>query len=161
MNIDQMLGLITGILFGAFTAKLVALQPDGIEPGKRYRLKSGSRHQRVTVEPQNALDLASGQWNPALQLPMNAIGSVRLDFEETAIFDTYHDNRSTGAFILIDPGTHNTIAGGMISARSETNALSDDGDRVLLSLPADLAEELLASDLCRAHLPRSASRCAS
>ncbi|MBB4104801.1 sulfate adenylyltransferase subunit CysN [Allorhizobium borbori] len=138
----------------AFTAKLVALQPDGIEPGKRYWLKSGSRRQRVTVEPQSALDLSSGQWNPALQLPMNAIGSVRLDFEELAIFDTYHDNRSTGAFILIDPETHNTIAGGMISARLETDALSDDGDRVLLSLPADLAEELLASDLLAAYRDR-------
>lgn len=139
---------LTGL---SFEARLVALQPDGIEPGKRYWLKAGSRRQRVVVEPQQALDLSSGRWNPALKLPMNAIGSVRLEFEETAIFDPYQDNRSTGAFILIDPETHNTVAGGMISARVENSARNDDGDRVLLSLPADLAEKLLASDVLAPH----------
>src|SRR5690606_33246624 len=42
-----------------FDAQLVALQPEGIEPGKRYWLKSGSRRQRVTVEPVSQLDLAT------------------------------------------------------------------------------------------------------
>ncbi|MCX8996529.1 sulfate adenylyltransferase subunit CysN [Rhizobiaceae bacterium BDR2-2] len=138
----------------SFAAKLVALQPEGIEPGKRYWLKAGSRSQRVVVEPQNALDLATGRWNPALHLPMNAIGSVRLDFEEMAIFDAYLDNRTTGAFILIDPETHNTIAGGMITARVTDETATEDGDRVLLSLPADLAEKLLSSDLLAQHRDR-------
>lgn len=35
----------------AFDAQIVALQPGGIEAGKRYWLKSGSRRQRVSVQP--------------------------------------------------------------------------------------------------------------
>ena len=79
---------------------------------------------------------------------MNAIGKVRLSFEEQAVFDTYEQNRATGAFILIDPDTNNTVAGGMITAkRGELGGIHRDGQRVLISLPADLAEQLMASEL--------------
>ncbi|MDP9835638.1 sulfate adenylyltransferase subunit 1 [Neorhizobium huautlense] len=133
----------------AFDAQLVSLQQSGIEPGKRYWLKSGSRRQRVSVEPLTQLDLSSGQWRAhASTLAMNAIGKVHLAFEETAIFDAYEQNRATGAFILIDPDTLNTVAGGMITGkRANLAGLKREGDRVLLSLPADLAEQLMASEL--------------
>lgn len=136
-----------------FDAQLVSLQPGGIEPGKRYWLKSGSRRQRVAVEPISQLELATGKWQPhASTLAMNAIGKVRLSFEELAVFDAYEQNRSTGAFILIDPDTLNTVAGGMITAkRAEIGGIhrtdAPGGQRVVLSLPADLAEQLMASEL--------------
>ncbi|WP_037084187.1 sulfate adenylyltransferase subunit CysN [Neorhizobium vignae] len=136
-----------------FDAQLVSLQPGGIEPGKRYWLKSGSRRQRVAVEPISQLELATGKWQPhASTLAMNAIGKVRLSFEELAVFDAYDQNRSTGAFILIDPDTLNTVAGGMIIAkRAEIGGIhradAPGGQRVVLSLPADLAEQLMASEL--------------
>ncbi len=79
---------------------------------------------------------------------MNAIGKVRLSFEELAVFDAYDQNRSTGAFILIDPDTLNTVAGGMITAkRAEVGGIHREDQRVVLSLPADLAEQLMASEL--------------
>ncbi|MCM2395104.1 sulfate adenylyltransferase subunit CysN [Rhizobium sp. S95] len=132
----------------AFDAQIVALQPDGIQPGKRYWLKSGSRRQRVVVQPVSQLDLKSGKWNHAEALPMNAIGKVHLSFDETAIFDPYEQNRATGAFILIDPDTNNTVAGGMVTAkRSDLGALNANDGRVILSLPADLAEQLMATEL--------------
>ena len=132
-----------------FEAQIVALQPDGIEPGKRYWLKSGSRRQRVSIAPTSLLELATGSWRPhAESLPMNAIGKVRLAFDERAIFDTYEQNRSTGAFILIDPDTHNTVAGGMIAAKRVGGiGIRYEGERVLLSLPADLADQIMASEL--------------
>ncbi|MBP1842489.1 sulfate adenylyltransferase subunit 1 [Rhizobium petrolearium] len=136
-----------------FDAQLVSLQPGGIEPGKRYWLKSGSRRQRVTVEPVSQLELATGKWLPhASTLSMNAIGKVRLSFEELAVFDPYEQNRSTGAFILIDPDTLNTVAGGMITAkRGDVGGIhrsqGGEGQRVVLSLPADLAEQIMASEL--------------
>jgi sulfate adenylyltransferase subunit 1 len=132
-----------------FEAQIVALQPDGIEPGKRYWLKSGSRRQRVSVRPTSQLDLATGSWRAHVEpLQMNAIGRVRLSFDEQAIFDAYEQNRSTGAFILIDPDTHNTIAGGMItSKRSGGIGIRYEGERVVLSLPADLADQIMASEL--------------
>ncbi|MDB5522402.1 MAG: cysN [Rhizobium sp.] len=136
----------------AFDAQLVALQPDGIEPGKRYWLKSGSRRQRVQVEPTLKLDLQSGKWDAAERLPMNAIGKVRLAFEEQAVFDTYEQNRATGAFILIDPDTNNTVAGGMITARrGSVSSIHGDDARVILSLPANLADQLMGGELFAAR----------
>ncbi|HAU77056.1 MAG TPA: sulfate adenylyltransferase subunit CysN [Agrobacterium sp.] len=136
----------------AFDAQIVALQPGGIEAGKRYWLKSGSRRQRVSVQPVSQLNLKEGEWQAhETSLPMNAIGKVRLSFDETAIFDPYEQNRSTGSFILIDPDTNNTVAGGMISGKRNTGATEEKGDRVILSLPADLAEKLLASELLAKH----------
>ncbi|MBW9056910.1 sulfate adenylyltransferase subunit CysN [Agrobacterium pusense] len=136
----------------AFDAQIVALQPGGIEAGKRYWLKSGSRRQRVSVQPVSQLNLKEGEWQAhETSLPMNAIGKVRLSFDETAIFDPYEQNRSTGSFILIDPDTNNTVAGGMILGKRNTGATEEKGDRVILSLPADLAEKLLASELLAKH----------
>lgn len=136
----------------AFDAQIVALQPGGIEAGKRYWLKSGSRRQRVSVQPVSQLNLKEGEWQAhETSLPMNAIGKVRLSFDETAIFDPYEQNRSTGSFILIDPDTNNTVAGGMISGKRNTGAAEEKGDRVILSLPDDLAEKLLASELLAKH----------
>jgi len=131
-----------------FDAKLVALSADGIEGGKRYWLKSSSRRQRARVEPRAVLDLHSGRWDDADALPLNSIGTVRLRFDETAMFDPYDVNRNTGAFILIDPDTNNTVAGGMVTGRAETVGgieADDDRDHVLLSLPAALADRLMAS----------------
>ncbi|MBS0256803.1 MAG: sulfate adenylyltransferase subunit CysN [Proteobacteria bacterium] len=136
----------------AFDAQIVALQPGGIEAGKRYWLKSGSRRQRVSVQPVSQLNLKEGEWQAhETSLPMNAIGKVRLSFDETAIFDPYEQNRSTGSFILIDPDTNNTVAGGMIAGKRSVGATEEKGDRVILSLPADLAEKLLASELLAKH----------
>jgi sulfate adenylyltransferase subunit 1 len=133
----------------AFDAQIVSLQPDGIQPGKRYWLKSGSRRQRVSVEPTSQLDLKSGKWSQHEgALAMNAIGKVHLNFDEAAIFDPYEQNRTTGAFILIDPDTNNTVAGGMITAkRGDLGGLNSGAERVILSLPADLADKVLASEL--------------
>ena len=132
----------------SFDAQLVALQPEGIEPGKRYWLKSGSRRQRVSIAPVSQLDLATSKWSATERLGLNAIGKVRLTFDEQAIFDTYEQNRTTGAFILIDPDTNNTVAGGMITGhRSDIGGIHKDDQRVLLSLPADLADKIMASEL--------------
>lgn len=140
---------LTGL---AFDAQIVALQPGGIEAGKRYWLKSGSRRQRVSIQPVSQLNLREGEWQShETSLPMNAIGKVRLSFDETAIFDPYEQNRATGSFILIDPDTNNTVAGGMISAKRSTGATEEQGDRVILSLPAALAEKLLAGELLAKH----------
>ena len=46
---------------------------------------------------------------------MNEIGSCNLSLQAPIAFDPYGENRSTGAFILIDRTTNRTIAAGMIA----------------------------------------------
>jgi sulfate adenylyltransferase subunit 1 len=100
------------------------------------------------VQPVAQLQLKSGTWTSAETLYMNAIGKVHLSFDEAAIFDPYEQNRSSGSFILIDPDTNNTVAGGMITGkRSELGGIHGGDARVILSLPADLADQIMASEL--------------
>lgn len=132
-----------------FEADLVALSAKGIVAGGDYWLQSATRRQKVTVWPKRRLDLGTGRYRPADHLPLNGIGKGRLSFREPAIFDPYEFNRTTGAFILIDPVSNNTVAGGMIaglSAAPRDLAKPGETDRVVLSLPGDLARSFLASD---------------
>jgi sulfate adenylyltransferase subunit 1 len=47
-------------------------------------------------------------------LGMNDIGRIALRTATPLFYDSYRRNRLTGSFILIDPGTHETVAAGMI-----------------------------------------------
>lgn len=139
----------------SFAAKLIVLSADGLSPGKRYWLKSEGRRQRVSVEAGELLDLKTLAWKSGADLKHNSISSVRLRFEEKAIFDLYADNRRTGSFILIDPDTHGTVAGGMIVAEGgepERRESPADEEIITLSLPARLAKAVLRSELLAANL---------
>lgn len=47
-------------------------------------------------------------------LQMNEIGRITLRSATPVIYDSYRRNRNTGSFILIDPGTNETVGAGMI-----------------------------------------------
>lgn len=131
----------------SFKAKLIALQQEGIVPGRRYWLKSSSRRQRVTVRPTQALDLKTGQWADADKLPLNTIGEVVLEFEDQAMFDSYTLNRHTGSFVLIDPDNHNTVAGGMIvepSSQPVAQHPDNEHDAMFITLPRSVGHELIS-----------------
>jgi len=58
-------------------------------------------------------------------LGMNGIGVVNIDLLRPIALDLYGENRSTGAFILIDAESNSTVAAGMITA---ANASSEAGN---------------------------------
>lgn len=45
---------------------------------------------------------------------MNDIACLTLRLTKPVVFDSYHNNRTTGSLILIDEGTNNTVGAGMI-----------------------------------------------
>jgi sulfate adenylyltransferase subunit 1 len=51
-------------------------------------------------------------------IELNDIARVQIDLSEKVAFDFYEDNKGTGAFILIDKITNNTVAAGMIVGES-------------------------------------------
>ncbi|KDN54241.1 sulfate adenylyltransferase subunit 1 [Flavobacterium seoulense] len=51
---------------------------------------------------------------PATQLGINEIGEVNIKLSKALYFDAYDDNKSNGAFILIDPSTNTTAGVGFI-----------------------------------------------
>ena len=46
---------------------------------------------------------------------MNDIGRIALRTATPIFHDSYRRNRLTGSFVLVDPGTHETVAAGMMA----------------------------------------------
>jgi sulfate adenylyltransferase subunit 1 len=65
---------------------------------------------------QYRLDINSLEREEATTLKMNDIARLTLKLAQPIFPDPYADNRATGAFILIDESTNNTVGAGMIQA---------------------------------------------
>jgi bifunctional enzyme CysN/CysC len=92
-----------------------------LRAGARFTLKHTTRQVRATIEhietrvDMHTLDdVADPQ-----ELALNDIGRVRLRTTAPIMADPYTRNRTTGAFILIDETTNDTVAAGMIAEASE------------------------------------------
>ncbi|MEZ7893845.1 MAG: sulfate adenylyltransferase, partial [Polaribacter sp.] len=48
------------------------------------------------------------------ELALNQIGVIQLKLSKYLLVDSYHQNKSNGAFILINPKTNNTVGVGFI-----------------------------------------------
>ena len=65
-------------------------------------------------------------------LVLNEIGRVVFTAAKELFFDSYQDNKSCGAFILIDPITNNTCAVGMIIDEVADKDVNRSDDRPVL-----------------------------
>lgn len=89
-----------------------------LNPARRYLLKHSSN--TVTAKIRGIdflLDLNTLQYETSEQtMTINDIGRVRLALQHPITATAYQENRHTGAFILIDDTTNQTVAAGMINA---------------------------------------------
>jgi bifunctional enzyme CysN/CysC len=85
--------------------------------GGRYLLKHTTRSERARLEiVHDALDVATLSTTPqGDSVGLNEIARVSLRCAGELVFDPYAENRTTGAFILIDEATNDTVAAGMIA----------------------------------------------
>ncbi len=98
-----------------FKAKLVWLSEQALDRGRSYLIKHTTQLVRADVESVEFLvDLESLEEKPANRIELNDIGQVVLSAHKKLFVDPYHKNGATGAFILIDPLSNNTVAAGMI-----------------------------------------------
>ena len=56
----------------------------------------------------------SGKINNPSALELNQIGDIQLKLSKPLLVDAYHQNKSNGSFILINPKTNNTVGVGFI-----------------------------------------------
>jgi bifunctional enzyme CysN/CysC len=86
-------------------------------PGGRYVLKHTTRSERARLEiVHEALDVATLTTTPrGDSVGLNDIARVSIRCAGELIFDPYAENRTTGAFILIDEATNDTVAAGMLA----------------------------------------------
>ena len=98
-----------------FAADLVWMDETVAAAGKRFLLKIGTATVPATLRRiANRLDIDSLARVSASELALNAIGGAEIETGTPVAFDPYADNRSTGAFILIDRSTLRTAAAGMV-----------------------------------------------
>jgi len=60
------------------------------------------------------VDINTLAHQPVGQLQLNEIAVISVETQRALFFDPYRKNRATGAFILIDPITNETLGAGMI-----------------------------------------------
>jgi sulfate adenylyltransferase large subunit len=97
------------------TATLCWLGDAPARPGGRYLLKHTTRTVRARLdEITHRIDVATLGRESTTELALNDLGEVRLRLGEPVMADAYVDVRSTGAFILIDAATNETVGAGMI-----------------------------------------------
>jgi hypothetical protein len=91
-----------------------------LEQKRRYLLKHTSHTVPAFVSSiEHRTDIGNLSRQPAATLEMNGIGVVNITLLRPMALDLYGTNRSTGAFILIDPETNATVAAGMVTSISD------------------------------------------
>ena len=109
-------------------AALVWMDQRPLERNRRYLLKHTSHTVPAFVSSvEHRTDIGTLSREPAETLEMNGIGVVTLTLLRPIAVDLYGENRSTGAFILIDAETNATVAAGMITAASNPAAVDATG----------------------------------
>jgi sulfate adenylyltransferase large subunit len=96
-------------------ARLCWMSERPLEPRARVAIKAGTRWSRAVVdEIRSVVDVHALEDVPAERLQLNDIGVVRLRLAEPLPVDPYEANRATGAFVLADVATNDTVAAGMV-----------------------------------------------
>jgi sulfate adenylyltransferase subunit 1 len=97
------------------SADLCWLSERPLSSTRRYVLRHTSREVKAQVqEIAWRLDLEALAHVPAQTLAMNDLGHVTFRLAQPIAADRYAENRATGAFILVDDSTNDTVAAGMI-----------------------------------------------
>jgi len=101
----------------SFSAKILWMSEEKMDPGRTYRLKIGTKTVNASItQTKFQIDVNTLQELNADTLSLNEIGECILRTESAISFKTYKENRDLGGFILIDKMTNATIAMGLIEA---------------------------------------------
>jgi sulfate adenylyltransferase subunit 1 len=98
-------------------ADMCWLSEEPLDMRRKYWLKHTSKQTSAKVNKiESLLDINTQQRTETEGLKLNDIAHVHLVVQQPLAADAYADIRATGAFILIDEVTHQTVAAGMIRA---------------------------------------------
>src|SRR5262245_15539062 len=107
-------------------ATVVWMAEKPFTPGHSYWVKQTTRTVAGQIaELRYGIDVNTLEKHPATQLRMNEVGHVVLELNQPIAYDPYKMNPATGAFIIIDRLTNNTVGAGMIQEHVERRAGGD------------------------------------
>jgi bifunctional enzyme CysN/CysC len=98
-----------------FAAHLFWMGAEPMLPGRPYLLKLGTATAPASITTlKYGIDVNTQGRRPARELALNEIGYCNLHAARPIAFEPYRQNRSLGAFILIDRLSNQTVGAGMI-----------------------------------------------
>ena len=98
-----------------FAAHIIWMSDQALMPGRSYLARIGTATTPIVVTAiKHRIDVNTGEHLAAHTLGLNDIGFCNLATGAPVAFDSYRQNRSTGAFIVVDRLTNQTIGAGMI-----------------------------------------------
>jgi sulfate adenylyltransferase subunit 1 (EFTu-like GTPase family) len=102
---------------GTFDATLCWMSDQPLVPGQRVLVKHTTRMVKAQVQTlHDRLDVTQLQAEPSDTLRLNDIGRVTVRTAQPLALDAYTDDRTTGAFIVLDEATGTTVGAGMVSS---------------------------------------------
>lgn len=113
-------------------AMMVWMDEEELDPTKSFYLKHTTNTTRAHItRVHHRVDINTAQRVKSDGMRLNEIAEVSVTTASPLMFDSYADNRQTGAFIIIDPVTNFTSAVGMIISAEEH---SDDNHTIKVRL---------------------------
>ncbi|RWL22655.1 MAG: sulfate adenylyltransferase subunit CysN [Mesorhizobium sp.] len=98
-----------------FAANIVWFDEHALLPGRSYILRTETDQTSATVtDLKYRVNVNDFAHEAAKSLEMNEVGICNISTRAPIAFDTFAENRTTGAFILIDRITNATVGAGMI-----------------------------------------------
>jgi bifunctional enzyme CysN/CysC len=121
-----------------FDAHIVWMHEKPLDTEKAYLVKHTTQTVRAQIDKIHfEVDMDTLEEKPADGVELNDIAKVRLSCHRALYVDDYQRNRETGAFIVIDTLTNDTVAAGMIALEGSDQNLAD----VMKELHAESAME--------------------
>lgn len=97
------------------TATICWMDSKNLVPGSKYFVQHNTNRVLAKIDSvKNVIATDYSGTTPASQLTLNEIGEVKIKLSKPLYFDAYDDNKSNGAFILIDATTNATSGAGFI-----------------------------------------------
>ncbi|BBT15159.1 bifunctional enzyme CysN/CysC [Metapseudomonas otitidis] len=107
----------------AFDAMLVWMSEEPMLPGKKYDIKRATSYVPGSIPSiTHKVDVNTLEQASASSLQLNEIARVKVSLDAPIALDGYEQNRTTGAFIVIDRLTNGTVGAGMIIAEPQSGA---------------------------------------
>jgi sulfate adenylyltransferase large subunit len=121
-----------------FGARVVWMSAEPLVAGRSYILKLGTASTVATARGNiRVLDLDTGQSAPAAQLALNEIGDAVFDLDRPMAVDPYADNHDTGAFVLIDRASYDTLAMGIVQPERSSSGWARVKEYLRARMPSD------------------------
>ena len=99
----------------AFETTIVWMHDEALLAGRPYLLKIGTQTVGASVTAiKHQVNVNTLEHSAARELGLNGIGVCNVNTDRPIAFDPYDENRTTGAFILIDRTSGATVGAGML-----------------------------------------------